>query len=268
MNKHKHGFSHILVLVAVVLVAVVGFAGYRVMQAESDNKTENASNQSQQESTTSDHASDTTSDESVDCSEPLVLSLPVPIADVESIMYPGQIRGGDYKPHGGFRMSSTSNDVNVAMPMDAKVTKAARYLEQGELQYLFEFSNECQMRMRFDHLATVSSELQALADTLPEAKPDDSRTTNFNGPSLRKGAIVATRVGFVKNNNVSFDFGLYDDSKKNDASADSTWASLHQFENDQHGVCWFDYLSESDRQSVLALPATDMNSGKTSDYCK
>lgn len=267
MKRHKQGFSHLLILVAIVVLGIVGFAGYRVIRADSIGVSDENFD-SQQNANTEDQSSDKVSELSVDCSEQLVLSLPVPISDVASIMYPGQYRGGNFKPHGGFRMKSTSNDVNVVMPMDAKVVKAARYLEQAEIQYLFEFSNECQMRMRFDHLATLSSELQSVADTLPEAKPDESRTTNIDGPSLKKGTIVATRVGFVKNNNVSFDFGLFDDSKKNEASSDATWASVHQFENDQHGVCWFDYLNESDRQSVLALPATDMTSGKTSDYCK
>ncbi|MBS3124483.1 hypothetical protein J4437_07700 [Candidatus Woesearchaeota archaeon] len=36
------------------------------------------------------------------CPEPLVLKVPVDLERVNGILYPGQVRGDDFKPHGGF----------------------------------------------------------------------------------------------------------------------------------------------------------------------
>lgn len=205
------------------------------------------------------------------------LVTPVDIAHVTSVLYPGQDRGGDYKPHGGFRMNNIDNNlVEVRAPLAATVTNGSRYLEMGELQYMFDFKTDCGVEYRLDHLRTLSAKLQAAADKLPEAKANDSRTRRISKVNVEAGEVVATEVGFAKNPpgapvgpNVSFDFGLYDKRQKNESSKDPAWVSAHKEDGDQaiYAVCWLDWLPTSDAAIAKGLPGGDSESGKMSDYC-
>ena len=206
------------------------------------------------------------------------LVTPVVATDVVAILYPGQVRGGDFKPHGGFGMNNTEDNlVDVKAPLDARITSGSRYIEQDELQYMFEFENDCGLKYRFDHLRTLSAKLQAVADKFPEAKVDDSRTTEIKGNvTVVAGDIVASAVGFEKSpddinrRNVGFDFGLYDTRQKNESAQDSVWVAAHQEDGDQaiYAVCWLDWLPATDAVMLKALPGGDGLMGKTSDYCK
>lgn len=206
-----------------------------------------------------------------DCASPVTMRLPVDLTLVSNILYPGQIRGGDYKPHGGFIFNGQpNNDINVTAPLDAVVVSGARYIEQGEIQYLFDFENRCGLRYRFDHLLTLTPAFEALASRLPAAQIDQSQTTNFSDPiSVTAGDEIATAVGFKKNLNVSVDFGTYDLRARNTAAADATWAAAYANEASQayYATCWFDYFSAGNAAQIRALPAGDGTAGKTSDYC-
>lgn len=203
------------------------------------------------------------------CAQSLVLPAPVDLTRVTGILYPGQARGGNYKPHGGFRFDGgNGNQVSVRAPMDAQVWRGARYIEQGEVQYLFDFMSSCGILYRFDHLRTLSSKFQALAEQFPEAAVDDSRTNIINMPVfVSVGEEIATEVGFVKNQNVSVDFGLYDLRSKNQSGQDASWAEEHGKELAPYGVCWFDWLNAADAARVRSLPPADQTSGVQSDYC-
>lgn len=201
------------------------------------------------------------------CPSPLLES-PVDLTQVQSILYPGQTRNL-YKPHGGFIMKD--NDVNVSAPMDAIITRGSRYIEQGEVQYLFEFLNSCGILYRFDHLLTLAPVLQKLADSLPAAAKDDSRTTNFDGSTrVETGDLLATAIGNTSQSNSGFDFGVYDLRSANEASKSSSFQAAHASlkELTFFGSCWLDLLPPTDSVTVKALPAGDGKSGKTSDYCK
>ena len=148
--------------------------------------------------------------------------------------------------------------MTVTAPYAGNIVHASRYIESGEVQYLFEFQHSCGIAWRFDHLKTLSSALQTVADTLPAAKVDDSRTTAIEPPvAVSAGATLATNVGVT--NNTFIDWGVYDLRTNNGVTkSNNTLAS--------YGVCWFDWLSASDEAAVRALPASADD--KTSDYCK
>lgn len=263
MKKYQSGFSVVEAVIIIVVLGLIGGAGWVVTHKnKSQPKANNSAN-----STASNQTASTS------CPDP-VLKTPVDVSKVTSVLYPGQTRGGQYKPHGGFRLDNSSNDaVEVKSPMDAKLVDGARYIEQNEHQILLDFKSDCGVNFRFDHLLTLSSKLQAEVDKLPAPKQDDSRTTNFqNQISVKAGEVIATGVGFPQTHNVAFDFGVYDTRQQNAASKDSAYVAVHPDldNNDQlkYAVCWFDYLSSSDAQTLKALPAGDPTSGKNSDYCK
>lgn len=204
-----------------------------------------------------------------ECDEPVTLKTPVDLSQATAILYPGQTRS-QYKPHGGFRFEGAKNtDITVTAPYDAVVTQASRYIEAGEVQYLFEFVNECGLAYRFDHLLTLSSKFQSLADKLPEAKVDDSRTTKLEPTIVTAGEIIATAVGFTKTANVSVDFGVYDFRSPNKASENENYKSAHQDQSSLafYGICWLDMLPSDDKLAAKALPGGDAQAGKQSDYC-
>jgi hypothetical protein len=205
------------------------------------------------------------------CPAPLSVPTPIDINKATAILYPGQVRNGDYKPHGGFIFGTSKNsDITVTAPLDAVVYKGSRYIEQGEIQYFFVFITPCGLMYRFDHLLTLSPTFQALADTLPAAKVDDSSTTNFNpAPTVKAGDIIATAVGFTKTSNVSVDFGMYDIRHPNATSFFPEWQTAHPNQNEfgKYGICWITYLAGNDSVIAKALPGGDLKAGRTSDYC-
>ncbi len=283
IKENQKGFHLSFVVIVIVVLGLIVASGWLVMKRQegSDKKTTSSSerNGQQQSGEQPDGAvgwswtgSEWKSSGSVPaCPDPLVVSSPVDVNKVESILYPGQQRSTGYKPHGGFRLSSASNNVTVTAPMDAKVTAGSRYIEMGEVQHLFEFTNDCGVIYRLDHLLVLSPEMQKIADSLPAPKENQSQTTTFtqNYP-VKSGDKIATAVGFKNTKNVGFDFGLYDLRQKNAASKQPGYEAKHQMELSQaaYGLCWLDNLPPEDEAIVRALPGGDQAAGKTSDYCQ
>ena len=211
------------------------------------------------------------------CPETIIFDLPIDISKATSVLYPGQNRGGEYKAHGGFRFeNSLPSDIIVTAPIDAKVIAGARYpVNTGDIQYTFDFENDCGIRYRLGHLLTLSPKFQAIVGKFPMPTGLDSRTTQVYPPvEIKKGETIATAVGMTKDgtskngNNTFVDWGVYDYRQKNEVSKNSSWLATHTSETYQHAVCWFDWISPTDKTKVLSLPAADDISGKQSDYCK
>jgi hypothetical protein len=203
-----------------------------------------------------------------DCENPLVLPVPMSLSGATSILYPGQLRGGNYKAHGGFRFDNNGQgtDVQIHAPQDAELFRAARYLEGGKVQYLFDFVNPCGIMCRLDHLRVLSSRLQAIANTLPGPLEGQSQTTNLApGQTIRAGEILATEIGTT--GNVFFDWGVYDLRSMNAASNDAAWLAEHPGEQAPYAICWLEYLSPSNAAIVNNLLPSDGVSGSMSDYC-
>lgn len=221
------------------------------------------------------------------CPSPFIFRLPIDINLVTSVLYPGQVRGGNFKAHGGFRFDgSRPEEIIVIAPFDARVIAGARYPVNGEVQYTFDFEHPCGIRYRFGHLLTLPPKFQDIAEMFPLPNGLDSRTTQVNPPiEVQAGEVIATAVGLTKNGNSKdgtntfVDWGVYDYRNQNQASRDPNWEAAHASEDAdwkkyynseiyRYAVCWFDWISAEDRAKVLSLPSSDSQSGKTSDYCK
>lgn len=278
----KHLVKKILIPAIFVVVIIGALIAFLILQMPKNSKTNNQVKVSTVSSSQNETSAATevswswsgqawmASDTPPTCSVPLISNLPVDITKVTSILYPGQTRGGNYKPHGGFRFGS-DNSITVTAPLESQLVEGSRYIEGGETQYLFTFINSCGIAYRFDHLNILSEKFLSIADQLPEAKQDDSRTTPFNPPiKIDQGQVVATKVGFIKTSNVSLDFGVYDLRHTNEASKNQTFVSNHEMDKQfaLYGVCWLKELPSEVSQKILSLPAADQANGKTSDYCK
>lgn len=208
-----------------------------------------------------------------ECPEPFTVNAPADLSTATNILYPGQIRGGDYKPHGGIRYDNATapSDVTVSLPMDAVLWRGSQYIESGEVQYLMDFIVPCGYMIRFDHLLTLTPEFAAFFAALPAAQVDDSRTYNFNPPTaFSAGTEIANAVGHnLPSLNVAFDFGLYDLRKYNQSYQDPAWAAslANEKETAYHAVCWLEFLPAEQKAIAMALPGGGTE-GKTSDFCK
>lgn len=194
------------------------------------------------------------------CPTPL-LGAPVNLTQATSVLYPGQVRGGDYKSHGGLRFDrpGQTNAVAVVAAMDATVYRGVRYIEADTIQYLFDFINRCGVMIRLDHLLTLSPRFAAIAAQLPTATTS-SATTMITGQTVTIGETIATAIGVPRN--VSFDFGVYDLRQRNPATTTRTGELI------PYGICWLDQFSSANNALVRALPPGDGAMGATSDYCR
>ncbi len=205
------------------------------------------------------------------CEETLTLAPPTDLSKATSILYPGQTRGGNYKPHGGFRFDQSSNrSISVTAPIDGFIVRGGHYRAEGEIQYTFDVMNNCGVLYRVGHLRELPEEMMALTLAWPEAKEGDSRTQSISPPVfLKQGKTLGTAVGIIKDKNTFFDFGVYDYRTTNAASASSSYKTVHAQDKELswHAICWFDWLSANDEAIVRGLPPGDPTSGKKSDYC-
>jgi hypothetical protein len=205
------------------------------------------------------------------CGSPFVLGMPVDLTKVTSILYPGQTRGGDYKPHGGFRFDAPgqTNDVAVRAPFGGMLFRGVRYTVNGEIQYGFDVIHPCGVMFRLGHLRELSPRFQTFADMLPPPLEADSHMTVYQaGTTITDGEAMATAIGIRANTNVFVDWGVYDLRQRNAASADPAWFAAHNNDIAPYAVCWFDWLAASDAATVRALPSADGAMGRTSDYCR
>lgn len=206
------------------------------------------------------------------CPDQPIFSTPVDLSLATSILYPGQVRGNAFKPHGGFRFDKQpNNDITLTVPMDAKLIRGSKglFAENGEVQYGFEFIAPCGIWYSFGHIHTLSPKFQAYADKLPLIS--DHATQQLydipGSPEVKKGEVIATQVGITYTKNVFVEWAVLDLRHKNGFTIRPEWAKYSN-EFDEHAVCWLDMLPAKDSQLAKSLPGGDSVSGKKSDYCK
>lgn len=201
------------------------------------------------------------------CPNPLTIQLPVESSLVESVLYPGQVRSGDFKPHGGLILKvAPGASVEIRAPMDGYLTSVAKFTDEFGLHYNPNFQHSCGIAFGFGHLGAVSPKIQAAFDTVPQKPYKDSRTEIVEPIFVKHGEVVGTAL---QERGRGFDFGVSDFRQENKASkradfrekySESPWA-------DFYGVCWFDLLPPEVETAVRALPAGDMYQGSNSEYC-
>lgn len=199
------------------------------------------------------------------CPEPLVLQAPLDLDIASSVLYPGQVRGGDFKPHGGFRTDGAEGPVEVRAPLEGYVKDVAYFTDQLGPHYMFDIQHECGIMYRLGHLGKVPPKFQAIAESVPMGGYGDSRTTEVAPVFVEAGEIIATDT----QGSSGFDWGVYDLRKENEAAQDPTFREAHADEPWQayHAVCWLDWLAPAEAARAKALPGADGVAGKESDYC-
>lgn len=282
MKKNQNGFSVVEFLIIVVVVGLLAAVGWLVLMRSKDSK----SNQANSGSAAVNSDEPTTliwqqtasgwqaTSKAPACPAQPMLKAPADLSKATSVLYPGQPRGGNYKPHGGFRFdNAVDNAITVTAPFDGYIVRGTRYFAVGttEVQYTFDIMNNCGVMTRLGHLRELPADLQKIADSWPQPTAS-SATQSVNPPVyVKQGEVLATKVGLLTEKNTFFDWGIYDYRQQNEASKLSTYRTAQpQSELAWHAVCWLqnDWLPAGDQTRVASLPAADPGSGKSSDYCK
>ncbi|HEU4914829.1 MAG TPA: prepilin-type N-terminal cleavage/methylation domain-containing protein [Candidatus Saccharimonadales bacterium] len=281
----QNGFHVVELLVALAVVAIIGLIGYRVLgsQKADDGAAPNSRTTNGQEVTWAFNQDKlewfAQTGTPAECADPFIFDQsPVDLSKLMAIGMPGAYRGYNYKPHGGMRLSDpNSGKIDIVMPTNATLVGLTRYYEgnPAELQYLLTFENDCGIAFRFDHLRTLTPAFQAIAETTPEPKKDDTRTgpnASFKRTKFKAGDRIATEIGFASTKNFGFDFGVYNYRQRNDISKNQAWANIHnQYQSQEwYGTCWIDHLPGTDAAKARELAFVVINPAKPniiSDYC-
>lgn len=280
------GFHVAELAVALVVIVVVGFVGYKVAGAPRHDETSGQSTTVKQANKNvvpddvrwnmTNDGSWTADGKPPACPDPILSRSPVDVTRASAVMLPGQYRGTHYKAHGGFRFDHQSDaSADVYLPLNARLASMTQYLEQGQVQYILGFENPCGMQIRFDHLLTLTPEFAAIAKTLPAPTEDTRSAPPQTPPAYSKkiynaGMHIATAVGHTTPQlSVGFDFGVYDIRRPNEISKNSTWAKLHKNESNQnfYGLCWLDMLPAPDVERVYQILPLNNDDRGASDYC-
>lgn len=207
----------------------------------------------------------------------LAWTLPVDLSTATNILPPGQMRGGNYKAHGGFRFDQrTDNLVTVRAPFEGILYRGAAYLEDDytaptgkpELQYLLDIVHPCGFMVRFDHLRTLAPAIKAVFDANVRTT-NDTRTTNLPAVTVKAGDVIATEIGHRDTGrNISFDLGIYDLRAKQTTTRSAT--EIQQIgsspEMAWHAVCWYDLFGSAASARIRSLPAPGGQA--QSDFCR
>lgn len=285
---NQNGFHIVELVIVLAIISVIGLVGFKVFKAKDKEKTNNQSTTTSETSSTEavkwayngqENKWFAEAGKPTTCKDPFTFDQsPVDLSKILAVGMPGQYRGYSYKPHGGMRLiSMDSGTIDVKMPTDATLVGLTRYYEgnPSELQYLLTFENDCGIAFRFDHIYTLAPAFQAIAETTPEPKKDDTRTDpniSFKRTKFKTGDLVATEVGFPRIKNFGFDFGAYDYRHRNEISKNTAWAAIHnQYQSlEWFGTCWIDQLPGADAKKAKELAFVVINPSKPniiSDYC-
>lgn len=279
---HSRGFTSIILIPFMLIL--IGAAGYLWFQNSADGISEDEFIYNQQISGEGGMSWQYRRDagwafigDPPECPEPLRFDAPVDLDLVSGILYPGQIRGTDYKPHGGFRFDNQlTNEVEVRAVIDGQLLKAAKYDDGYAVQKQIFYVNDCGIMVMHDHILELSPELEEALKDVPVGRNGDSRTTNIQQEiRIQKGDLIATKVGYEvfpggKNDkNIFVDFGVYNLRETNGIEYDADFRQQHPNINEYgtYAVCWIDYLNPDEQDIIRSLPASG-SEGAVSDYCK
>lgn len=290
LKQNQRGFHVVELAIALVIVGAIGLVGFKVFKSkDKTNDDAQTSNTTTPQTKNSEPVKWAFNENKLEwftqtgtaskCKNPFIFDQsPVDLSKILVIGMPGSFRGFSYKPHGGLRLKSLdSGKIDVKMPTDATLVGLTRYFEgnPSELQYLLTFETDCGIAFRFDHLYKLTPALQAIAETTPKPKKDDTRSDPnlpFKRTKFKAGEVVATEVGFPRIKNFGFDFGAYDYRQRNEISKNQKWAGLHnQYQSlEWFGTCWIDQLPGADAAKAKSLAFVIINPAKPnviSDYC-
>ncbi len=258
MNKNQFGFSHTIVLIIVVVIGVVGFAGWQVFRA--DKNKDVAENSQQTELNPSDN-----SQKQAECAEtgPGLFTKDITeLSAISLIQNPIRVIGGNnIKTHSFVEVTQKSP---IYAPMDSTLTGGANYYEtMGEnpvtkVQYLLSFSNGCDINYWLDHLVDVPDNIKK---AFPPKPQNDTRSAKVKQVKVKAGDLV----GYSNQSGTArFDFGVLDlDGPETVLTTDSRFKDneiVKTSDKYRHAVCPYQFYDATKIKQYVSLFDTSSDS--------
>ncbi len=268
MHKNQSGFSHIVLLVAVVVIGIVGFAGWRVLQADSKKEATDASQQTAQNDPEKSQPSN-------ECakSEPGLFTKDVTdLSAVSLIQNPIRVVGGNnIKTHSFIEVTKKSP---VYAPMDSTLTGGANYYETmganpvTKVQYLLSLSNGCNVTYWLDHLVDVPESIKQAFPTEPRK---DTQSVKVKQIKIKAGDLVgySNQAGGAR-----FDFGVLNlDGPETILTTDPRFKDneiVKTSDKYRYAVCPYQYFDATKTKQYVKLFDTSSDSDQEiiDDLCK
>lgn len=203
----------------------------------------------------------------------------VDFSKAKFILYPGKVRGGNYKPHAAIRWSDIPEpyvrDIVVSAPFDGTVIGAWDGLEDsGIYQFGLNFVSDCGVMLRMMHLFEPGPKMKKILDFI-NADGRKQVGETYTIARLKKGDVIALNVGqptgTASGTGAWFDIGLLDLRQKNinkpyGLAQQTTGFGSGSVYYAEYAVCWFEgnWFSEEDKAMVSKLSVIQ---GTESDYC-
>lgn len=201
MRKNQFGFSHIILLIAVVVIGAVGLVGWRVLQADNQKDTTESSKQNVSEKSQPSNKCDK--------SEPSLFTKDITdVSAISLIQNPIRVIGGNnIKTHSYIEVTKRTP---VYAPKDTTLNGGANYYEtMGEnpvskVQYLLAFDNGCDVQFWLDHIVDVPDKIK---NAFPSEARNDTQAVNVKETKISAGELVgySNQTGRAR-----FDFGVMD----------------------------------------------------------
>ena len=122
MPNRQRGFASIIILIIVLILIILGVLFLISSKPKTSSLIGETLWKAKEDTAQKSQAITNPLQEQKECPEPFVFQLPIDIDKATSVLYPGQVRGEDYKAHGGFRFDGSKNDeIVVKAPYDAYV---------------------------------------------------------------------------------------------------------------------------------------------------
>lgn len=190
-------------LIAVVVIGVVGFVGWRVFSASNNDVAENSQ---QTGSNPSENLQQQTK-----CAKtgPGLFTKDITeLSAISLIQNPIRVIGGNnIKTHSFVEVTKKSP---VYAPMDSTLTGGANYFETmgsnpvTKVQYLLSFSNGCDINYWLDHLVDVPDSIK---QAFPAKPQKDTQSVNVKQVKVKAGDLVGYSN---QSGSARFDFGVMD----------------------------------------------------------
>lgn len=268
MHKHQSGFSHILLVIGVILISVVGFAGWKVFQADSQKvDQENA-----QRSSTNDSGMSQQSNKCAKSGPGLFTKDITELSAITLIQNPIRVIGGNnIKTHSFVEVRQKSP---IYVPMDSTLTGGANYYETmgsnpvTKVQYLLSLSNGCNINYWLDHIVDVPDNIK---QAFPADASNDTKTVNVKQLKLKAGDLVGYSN---QSGSARFDFGVMDlDGPETILTTDPRFKDneiVKTSDKYRYAVCPYQYFDEAKTKQYVSLfdKSSDSDQEIIYDLCK
>ncbi|MBI3413459.1 MAG: hypothetical protein HY051_05270 [Candidatus Aenigmarchaeota archaeon] len=150
--------------------------------------------------------------------------------------------------------------VPVYVPVGAKLVAGTKYMEGGELNYLFFFDVSCEIEIKFDHL---EEPIKLIGDMFPNPpKIEDTRTDYLPATQFKAGDLIGYTTGTPAAKN--WDFGVYSKVKSNHLAGKAGYEEM-----DTRAVCPYDYFTGGKKEFYYSLFVSKTGDGAPpTDFCK